>query len=87
MAAHREAKNANMIYYFKQSQTYQIVPACKRPPTPDPTDRSLSKRGWEKVAELWRCGLRWQAMDLGVFPEAPREDKVPLPRSLGLCSE
>ena len=80
MAARKEEKKARMIGWFKQSQPYLIVPADKRPPTPDPTDLMLSKRGWEKVTEVWCCRLRSEAIDLGVFPESPTEDKVPLPR-------
>ena len=80
MAARKEEKKARMIGWFKQSQPYLTVPAGRRSPTPDPTDLILSKRGWEKVAEVWRCRLRSEAIDPGVFPESPTEDKVPLPR-------
>ena len=79
MAAH---KNVNMIRYFKEGRAYQIVPASRRAQTPDPLDPTLSKRGWEKVAERWRCQIRSAAIDFGVYPEGPAADAVPLPRKI-----
>ena len=44
--------------------TRALVP---RPRTPNPTDRTLSKRAWERSVQVWRKGLKEVgAVDLAV---------------------
>ena len=44
----------------KRSADYVTATAARvpRPRTPDPTDRKLSKRGWERGVQQWRMDLK-----------------------------
>merc|ERR1712039_379949 len=55
------------VHYIKSTATYQklavareqgLAEAATRPRTPDPTDRSVSKRDWEKSVQKWRSELQ-----------------------------
>ena len=55
--AHRVAGVAGV----KRSDDYTRAtadPQAPRPRTPDPTDRRLSKRAWERSVQQWRIGLK-----------------------------
>ena len=52
----REAKRRAAVEGVKASREYA---ACsERPPTPDPSDRALTKRQWERCMQDWRQALR-----------------------------
>ena len=60
----------------KRSADYQQFPrfglfAQRRPPTPDPADRTVSKRSWEAGMQRWRRDLRgnWSRAPGAVSPE------------------
>ena len=52
-------------------------PDVPRPSTPDPTDRTLSKRTWERGIQLWRFDLRNVALNLAkeLGPEIVIDDR------------
>ena len=44
---------------IKSTLEYKASAAStRRPPTPDPEDRSVSKRGWEACVQKWRRELK-----------------------------
>ena len=60
----REKKRANAIAMFKRSAEYIAAKQATNTDdagTPDPRDRGLSKRGWEKAIALWRNAIRAKA--------------------------
>ena len=53
--SHRRAA----VGYVKSTWEYKASAAnSSRPPTPDPEDRNISKRVWEKSIQTWRCDLQ-----------------------------
>ena len=58
----RQSKREAGVYHVKLTADYQRVQhelfSHLRPATPDPTDRSLSKRTWERDMQAWREALR-----------------------------
>ena len=46
--------------YKRQSKEYTVAadPRVPRPTTPDPTDRRLTKRRWERGNQRWRMDLK-----------------------------
>ena len=66
---HRKRKEA--IAAIKRSQEYKDLCKCSQEyqdswqlDEPDPTDRSISKRAWERAVGMWRFDLRLAA---GIF--------------------
>lgn len=72
----REQKRQSAVALFKKSMEYQHLESCRRKPggraataavphSPDPWDRSISKRAWERSIFEWKACLRmwvgWQA--------------------------
>ena len=55
----RQAKRLAAVRAVKASKDY--TGCAVRPATPDPLDRSVSKRCWEKSVQEWRQALRSQA--------------------------
>ena len=64
----REGKRRGGVEAVKRTDEY-LNAAQPRPPTPDPTDFTVSRRKWEKGVQMWRkglsqaagrSGLRWQ---------------------------
>jgi len=56
----RASKRANVVEYHKAtSQGYQhlVQTGRRRPVTPDPSDRNLSKRNWEQKMREWKEAL------------------------------
>ena len=67
--ARRHRKRADIIAVIKRSHEYQDFCRCSqeyqdscrrrlRLVEPDPADRSISKRAWEKAVRTWRVDLR-----------------------------
>lgn len=56
---HRENKRLTHVQFIKSTDEYlQWCGVSKRPLSPDPWDRSISKRRWEKLVATWRAELR-----------------------------
>ena len=77
----RHAKRMSIVESTKKSPEYEHMLRCgpimqvldeSRPPTPDPTDRRLSKRQWEHTVMNWRHDLqRWTTrMDVDAHTDA-----------------
>ena len=57
----RIQKRRSIVSIVKATPEYQGCLAkqvTRRPTTPDPDDRSVSKRAWEEKVVIWRTGLR-----------------------------
>ena len=58
----RQRKREAGIYHVKNTAEYQRaqdgLSMRHRPATPDHTDRSISKRSWERGMQMWREALR-----------------------------
>ena len=57
----RSAHRAAGVAAVKRSADYISAtadPRVPRPKTPDPTDRKLSKRAWERGVQQWRMDLK-----------------------------
>ena len=57
----RQKKREAGVQYIKGTMEYrqsQERSPHSRPRTPDPTDRTISKRSWERGMQLWRSELR-----------------------------
>ena len=73
-ARHRQAgidAVRRSVQYVRVVSHHQVrTGAVERPATPDATDRSVSKRGWEKKVNCWRMELGLLAQQLAVPPVA-----------------
>ena len=59
------------VMAVKRSPEYLALHCAKnRPPTPDPADRAVSKRSWERGMQLWRLALK-RCVAARVLPPAP----------------
>jgi len=70
---HREDKRRKIVEMVKASDAYQLLESHRRKPggraagasaprSPDPSDRSISKRKWETSIAAWKAELRnWSA--------------------------
>ena len=57
--ARRMAKRAETIRVWKNTHLYRHYrAAAHRLPTPDPSDRNISKRAWEREVQYWKEDLR-----------------------------
>lgn len=57
VAARRHARRAEMIARVKTKELYLTSdPKCRRP-TPDPSDRTISKHRWEELVRYWRFSM------------------------------
>ena len=58
----RSAKRVAGVAAVKRSTDYYVVaianPSVPRPSTPDPTDKKVSKRSWERSMQEWRWDLK-----------------------------
>ena len=56
----RSAHRAAGVAAIKRSKEYTVAadPRAPRPTTPDPTDRRLTKRRWERGNQRWRFDLK-----------------------------
>ncbi len=61
----RLAKRLSGVRFVKATPEYAAC--CSRPPTPDPYDRTVSKRRWERSLKDFRRAIRDQA------PQSPLE--------------
>ena len=50
----RERKRVNGVAFIKGTPEYQETPSHRRLPSPDPYDRTVSKRKWEQYLQLGR---------------------------------
>ena len=67
----RMGHRAAGVAAVKRSKQYVIVtenPNTARPRTPDPTDRKLSKRAWERRMQQWRMDLDDVVRELQAAP-------------------
>ena len=54
----RHSKRATIVRIMKSEYPYAArLPRCRRPATPDPTDRSIRKRRWEWMLAEYRRAL------------------------------
>ena len=71
----RQIKRQAAVAAIKNTPAYIVVKARgRRSPTPDPEDRTISKRSWERSIMEWRKNLREQLRDLHV--EETGEEQV-----------
>jgi len=54
---HRQDKREKAVEFVKRTAEYKTSAATSGIVTPDPTDRSISKRHWESQVKLWRAAL------------------------------
>ena len=74
----RLAHRAAGVAAVKRSADYLSVtadPNVARPTTPDPTDRTLSKRTWERGVQLWRFALRDVVLNSAWVEDDDRPDQ------------
>ena len=67
--ARRLRKRTEGVEAIKRSEDYLQVtadPSHPRPKTPDPHDRKVSKRSWERSVQVWRFDLKAVAAKLRV---------------------
>ena len=58
------------ITFFGDVMNGVVKPHKNRPTTPDPMDRTLSKRDWEKLVQQWRRDLQaWPEKIHGEDPQ------------------
>ena len=65
--ARRLRKRTEGVEAIKRSEDYLQVtadPSHPRPKTPDPHDRKVSKRSWERSVQVWRLDLKAVAAEL-----------------------
>ena len=69
----RHAKRAEVVAGVKLSELYAqcegLEAGSPRPRTPDPWDRTISKRHWEIGMWIWRSEIRRRALIRGRDPE------------------
>ena len=58
-------KRVDFIEMMKAKDVYRRIPEEERPPTPDPRDRTMSKRTWEKRVKEWRSDIRSNSKTAG----------------------
>jgi len=56
----RTLKRLAAVDHIKRTAAYAAYVESARPPldAPDPLDRTISKRQWEKIVQAWRAELR-----------------------------
>merc|ERR1712218_33295 len=54
----RERKRQDAVAMVKALDAYRRLESCRRPRSPDPFDRSISKRKWETTVAAWKSELR-----------------------------
>ena len=67
----RSAHRAAGVAAVKRSPDYILAaadPNVARPRTPDPTNRKLSKRAWERGMQQWRMDLKIVVVNLDLAP-------------------
>ena len=70
----RSAHRAAGVAAVKRSADYISAtadPQVPRPKTPDPTDRKLSKRAWERGVQQWRMDLKGVVQNLPIIVDGP----------------
>ena len=58
-------KRFRFIEIMKGKDIYRRIPEKERPRTPDPSDRTMSKRMWEKRVKEWRTDIRSKSKTAG----------------------
>ena len=59
----RQETRRAIVARMKESPEYMTLQTSCRPATPDPTDRTISKRFWETKVQAWRNALKDQSQE------------------------
>ena len=59
----RQRTRRAIVAAIKDSPEYLALQASCRPATPDPKDRTTSKRSWETKVQMWRNALKDQSQE------------------------
>ena len=71
----RQIKRQAAVAAIKNTPAYIVVKTKGiRSPTPDPENRNISKRSWERSVMEWRKSLREQLRELHVEQQVEQED-------------
>jgi hypothetical protein len=82
----REAKRRAAVEAVKASRGYAVC--SERPPTPDPSDRALTKRQWERGMQDWRQALRTRVAQRPIdWLGGPEDLEIPVVPFLHGCWE